>query len=504
MEPQIHTFVVSDMHLTEAQDPDPRRPLWFAYKRREFFIDGDFVAFLDHIQQKASGPIELILNGDIFDFDSVTDVPGEDRRVEWLEHARGLDSEEWKSEFKMQVIIENHLRWFEALGEFIAKGHRAVFIIGNHDVELYWPSVQRMICEALDAPAPANIGEEKDDEPVVFCNWFYLSGGDTYVSHGHQYDPNCVVRDPIDPLIEVRGVPRVRIPFGDLAARYMLNGMGYFNPHQSENYIMGATAYLRFFFRYMLRTQPLLIWTWFWGAYATLWISLRTHWLNPMRDPLLVDDKERSIALRSQATPSMVRKLNALHVPSATNNPFRIARELWLDRAFFLLIALFLAWQVVLHINIAWPISPLWVFVPALIFMLPYLAYASSVRPTVFGTPLLTQQLADLIFRITGAHRVVFGHTHHPTCERVGPVTFYNGGFWSKAFADPECTIRLGEQTFVWIRPASEGSGRIADLCAWRPTEETPVRSLATEATSSAMALPAPPIGQDGPGLFPS
>jgi hypothetical protein len=294
METNLHTYVVSDMHLSEAQDPDPRRPLWMAYKRREFFIDDEFAAFLEHIAQKSTGPVELLLNGDIFDFDNVTTMPTKDQHIEWLERARGLGSEEWKSQFKMKVIIENHPRWFEALGQFIAQGHRAVFIVGNHDVELYWPSVQRMICDALVAPFPSNIGEEEDDDPIVFCNWFYLSGGDTYISHGHQYDPNCVVRDPIDPLIEVRGQPRVRIPFGDLAARYMLNGMGYFNPHQSENYIMNTAAYLRFFFRYMLRTQPLLIWTWFWGAYATLWISLRTHWLHPMRDPLLVDDKVRS------------------------------------------------------------------------------------------------------------------------------------------------------------------------------------------------------------------
>jgi hypothetical protein len=294
----------------------------------------------------------------------------------------------------------------------------------------------------------------------------------------------------------------VRIPFGDLAARYMLNGMGYFNPHQSENYIMNAAAYLRFFFRYMLRTQPLLIWTWLWGAYATLWISLRTHWLHPMRDPLLVDDKVRSIASRSQATPSMVRKLNALHVPSATNNPFRIARELWLDRAFFLLAALFLAWQVVLHINIAWPVRPLWVFVPALLFMLPYLAYAASVRPTVFATPLLTDELADLIFKITGANRVVFGHTHQPQCEQVGPITLYNGGFWSKAFADPECTVRLGEQTFVWIRPAAEGSSRIADLCEWKAQEQSPMRSLCTEAAGAARAHPADTVPPRGRGFW--
>jgi hypothetical protein len=210
-----------------------------------------------------------------------------------------------------------------------------------------------------------------------------------------------------------------------------------------------------------------------------------------MRDPLLVDDKVRSIAARSQATPSMVRKLNALHVPSATNNPFRIARELWLDRAFFLLVVLFLSWQVVLHINIAWPISPLWVFVPALVMMLPYAAYASSVRPTVFETPLLTEQLAELIFKITGAKRVVFGHTHQPQCEQVGPVTFYNGGFWSKAFADPECTIRLGEQTFVWIRPGGEGGGRTAELCEWKASEATPMRALGAEPAATAEMQPA-------------
>jgi UDP-2,3-diacylglucosamine pyrophosphatase LpxH len=491
MEPNLHTFIVSDMHLTEAHEPDEVRPLWMAYKRREFYIDDEFASFLEHIERKADGPVELILNGDIFDFDAVTAVPSKDRHIEWLERSRGLGSEEWKSQFKMRVIIDDHPRFFEALGEFIARGHRAIFVVGNHDVELYWPSVQRMLCDALGAPIPPNIGEDEDDQPVVFCNWFYLSGGDTYVSHGHQYDPNCVVRDPIDPLIEVRGKPRVRIPFGDLAARYMLNGMGYFNPHQSENYIMSAVSYLRFFFRYMLRTQPLLIWTWFWGAYATLLISLRTHWAPPMTDPLLVDDKVRSVAMRSQATPSMVRKLNALHVPSATNNPFRIARELWLDRAFFLLVALFLSWQVVLHINIAWPISPLWVFVPALIFMLPYAAYASSVRPTVFETPLLTERLAELIFKITGARRVVFGHTHQPVCEQVGPVTLYNGGFWSKAFADPECTIRLGEQTFVWIRPGRQGEGRTAELCEWKATESSPVRALAAEGARQPEMQPA-------------
>ena len=149
MESRLNTFVVSDMHLSEAHEPSDDRPLWMAYKRREFFIDEEFASFLDHIEHKADGPIELVLNGDIFDFDAVTAVPSEERHIEWLERARGLGSEEWKSQFKMKVIIDHHPRFFEALGAFIRRGHRAIFVVGNHDVELYWTSVQRMICEEL-------------------------------------------------------------------------------------------------------------------------------------------------------------------------------------------------------------------------------------------------------------------------------------------------------------------------------------------------------------------
>ena len=80
---------------------------------------------------------------------------------------------------------------------------------------------------------------------------------------------------------------------------------------------------------------------------------------------------------------------------------------------------------------------------------------------------------------------MIFGHTHQPKCEQVGPITLYNGGFWSKACADPECTIRLGAQTFVWVRPAGDGSGRVAELCEWQAAAETPMRSLCSEGQSS-------------------
>jgi UDP-2,3-diacylglucosamine pyrophosphatase LpxH len=502
----VETVVVSDMHLSEAQQPDPRRPLWMAYKRREFFIDDDFARLLGFIERQAEGPIELVLNGDTFDFDNVTQLPAKPAgRVDWLARLRGLASEEWMSLHKIECIIRDHPIWFEALAAFVRHGHRAVFVMGNHDVELGWPSVQQRIREALALPAssvpplpspeqwaawagagspPAASAARGADEPgpdslrplepVVFCAWFYLSEGDTFVSHGSQYDRNCVAKSPVNPLILVRGRPQIRIPFGDLAGRYLLNGMGYFNPHAAENYIMSAGQYLRFFFRYMLTTQPLLAWSWLWGAVVTFLIALRSHWRPAMRDPLLVDEKVQAIAWRSNATPSMVRKLNELSLPSAASNPFAILRELWLDRALLLLASLYGAWQLVLLVNIALPVSPLWGLVPLAIFLPIFAAYAASVNPTVFRHPLLTPKRAELIIKITGAKRVVFGHTHRPEHCEVGPVSYFNQGFWSPAFTEPECTHRMGTQTFVRIRPMPTGPDRVAELCEWPPGASEP------------------------------
>jgi UDP-2,3-diacylglucosamine pyrophosphatase LpxH len=473
----VETVIVSDMHLCEAEPANARRPHWKTYKRAEFFVDGDFSRLLEHVDAQARAPLEVILNGDIFDFDAVTLLPPEpEHRIGWLARLRGLQSEEWMSLFKIESIIAVHPVWFKALRDFVSRGHRAIFVIGNHDLELHWPSVQDRIRKELASDDPR--------ARVVFCNWFYISGGDTYVSHGHQYDHYCTVRDPIDPLILVHGRPRVRIPFGDLADRYMLNGMGYFNPHAVGNYIMPARQYLGFYLRYMLRTQPLLLWTWFWSAAVTLALTLWEYWRPSMRDPLLVDEKVQAIADHAQATPSMVRKLNALHVPSACTNPFKIMRELWLDRGVLFLIMVYIAFQVILAINFVWPISPWWILVPIALLFPIFLLYSFRVRPAVFVERLLTPERADLIARITGVRQAVFGHTHEPELQDVGPLRYANGGFWSPAFAKPDSTTRVGTQTFVWIKPSATGEGgqRTLALYEWPPGAKSPVPYFDTRA----------------------
>lgn len=70
-----------------------------------------------------------------------------------------------------------------------------VFVIGNHDIELHWPLVQKSLLHFL-ALSP------EQESRVKFCEWFYLSEGDTAIEHGNQYDDYCVASNPIHPLIK--------------------------------------------------------------------------------------------------------------------------------------------------------------------------------------------------------------------------------------------------------------------------------------------------------------
>jgi UDP-2,3-diacylglucosamine pyrophosphatase LpxH len=90
---------------------------------------------LEDLQARIQGPIELVLNGDIFDFDSVMVIPESPGfHVSWLERKRGLNAEEPKSRFKIETILEDHPLFVQALRAFVLKGHRVVFVIGNHDL----------------------------------------------------------------------------------------------------------------------------------------------------------------------------------------------------------------------------------------------------------------------------------------------------------------------------------------------------------------------------------
>ncbi|MCB0393578.1 MAG: hypothetical protein KDD25_03425, partial [Bdellovibrionales bacterium] len=394
---------------------------------------------------------ELVLNGDIFDFDSCLVLP-EDApyEISWLEKLRGLHPEEPKSSFKIRAILDDHPIWVDALRRFIKKGNHLIFVIGNHDLELHYPQVQRDIIERLNL-------DDEEKARVRFCAWFYISNNDTLIEHGNQYDPYCLAQTPIAPMIQKFNRVAIRIPFGNLATRYMINGMGFFNPHVDSNYIMSAKEYVQFFIKYVWRAQPLLLWTWFWGAGMTL-LQAFVDLLKPsLKDPLTIEDRIEDIAKKSNATPRMVREMKELSAHPAAFNPFLIARELWLDRAILVLVFALLLFQLFAYINLVFKLSFFWIFIPFALFIPFFIFYSKAFHSNVHRYKEPDERILALTSRITRVNRVVYGHTHIYRHEYFGSVEHLNSGTWSPAFLDIECTKPFGKKTFVAIEPGPEG-----------------------------------------------
>jgi UDP-2,3-diacylglucosamine pyrophosphatase LpxH len=451
--PSKCTAIISDLHLCEAEPVNLKYPLWKKYKTKQFFFDDVINHFLLHLETLSQGKkIELVLNGDIFDFDSVMYRPEDPIfHVHWIEKKRGLFPREARSLIKIQKIIEDHWVFFEGLANFVKKGHELIFIIGNHDVELHFDSVQLEILNALGI-------KNREHANVRFNEWFYLSEKDTLIEHGNQYDPYCVFEDPINPFSRGYNYITMKLPFGNQACRYILNGLGFFNPHVDSNFIMSLKDYVNIFLRYMVKAQPLLILDWFGGALATLYFSIKDKTLRPVRNPLKIEDRVEEIAQKAKVDARVVRELKELFVDSATNFPLLVMKELWLDRAFLLLISFLIILQLFTIMNAAFGISILWGIIPFFIMLPFFLFYSKSIISNVSSYKEPDEHILSTASAITGALRIVYGHTHIPRHEMIGPVEHLNSGCWSAAFLDLECTQPVDQRTFVWIEPKESAS----------------------------------------------
>ncbi len=462
----LHTVVLSDIHLADAEPADPARPLWRRYLRAEHFPDESLLRFLGHLRGLTHGePCALVLNGDIFDFDVVKAVPDEAAQdalgltVGWLETARGLHPEEPKSEWKMRRILAAHPTLLAGLRDFVHEGNDLVFVFGNHDLELHWPAVQDALLGAL------GVCEERQ-HAVRICEWFYRAGDDTLVTHGNQLDPYCLTLDPLHPTIEVLGTPRIRLPFGDQAARYLLNGMGWFNAHVEETFSRSFAAWVRFFLSVVARQQPLLLFTWLWSALAALVVTLTEAARPARRDARSLEVRLEAVAERARATPGMVMALRELRAHPATARPWTLAKELWLDRALLLLLVVVGSFQIIASLHLLAGINPAWVSLAFGLLLVPFFAYSATVRSDKTEVRRLIDTHLETLCEIARVDRVVMGHTHKATqTHRLG-ASYFNTGHWAPGFHDLACTKPHGVRVFVWVRPSEVGK-RGAELRRW-------------------------------------
>jgi len=273
--PPQEIFVVSDLHLCRGRNPETGR-----FSRTENFLsDQSFSRFLDYA---SPGPGKLLfINGDAFDFVRICHYPRSDQEFEeWseflerlavvkepeqlrraiskVERRFGLETDDYKSAWKLLQIANGHREFFQALAKWTNGGGTLLLSKGNHDLELYWPLVRKALEELLiRAGADRNAVSSR----MFYCDdWVRIAN--VYFEHGHKYDPEQRVDDS-DKSPVLRDQPsQLKLPLGIFVNRYLINQLEKLEP------FLGSVRPTEKILWMLLRTHPL-------SAMAMLFRSLR-------------------------------------------------------------------------------------------------------------------------------------------------------------------------------------------------------------------------------------
>jgi hypothetical protein len=195
--------VLSDLHMGIGRARDG------AWQPSEDFRWGEeFAAFLKAMDANGEGTTDVIVNGDAFDLlqagqgDCVYDDP-----------SLGCTAPEALA--RLERVLTAHDAEVKALAAFARSGsNRVVFIPGDHDAALLFPSVGARLVAAVTAPAGRV-------EVAAAGDW-RSPDGQVYIEHGHQigYSADKFDRWPA-PFVQQAGREHLLRPWGEqLIQRY--------------------------------------------------------------------------------------------------------------------------------------------------------------------------------------------------------------------------------------------------------------------------------------------
>ncbi len=161
--------VLSDLHMGEGRGADGE---WSPYE--DFRWADDLDQFLTALASEASGPTDLILNGDTFELARSAEI--------LCEHTdEGLGCTQAEAVARVERVLAAHARELVAIGNFASSGNnRVVLVPGEEDAALLFPEVGSRAIAAFGAPA---------GRVAVATDGLWRSAdGLVMVEHGHQLE----------------------------------------------------------------------------------------------------------------------------------------------------------------------------------------------------------------------------------------------------------------------------------------------------------------------------
>ncbi|MCC6623503.1 MAG: metallophosphoesterase [Deltaproteobacteria bacterium] len=460
--------LLSDVHLNEviATPHDG----WWEYKSRHTadVQDQELADMLGSIDQRRPAWFVrsvIVFNGDTFDFDNCFSGP-DGQRIP----TEGLPPTVASSVWKMRRLLSDHHAVVIALARFLARGNRAIFVMGNHDRELHFPEVQEVLRSVVASAAPVGAGE-RVARAIAFEPWFVYRPGVLYAEHGNQYDATCSYRDVLDPSVPptdedapagpsevTRDEIELETPFGSLLGRHTLSRLGTFNPYNDESFILSLGGYFTHWRRYYFPRRP------FFRAYfAATFRGLRELVGRRRRQvksgrvrPDPQSARWRRYAAKKGVAPGFLeRQLRLTSVPIVDRMRL-LLHEVWLDRFAFLLLAVALLVVGIMLVEHWYQAALLGLLLPVFAFVMRAMGRGSLALQERARWGLVAESIAEAL-RVPV---VAFGHSHRP--ERR-PLTqggrYYNLGSWAPVLAsDRESTLARARRYLI-VR--ADASGRV-------------------------------------------
>ncbi len=132
----------------------------------EFYFDEKFAEFIHFYStgKYADAEIELILNGDIFNF----------LQIDYRGHFLTVITEDMNVEL-LERIVKGHPRFFKAIKELASReGNSVTYVVGNHDQGMLWPKSREYLNQVLSTS-------------VRFRSLVYFFDG-VHIEHGHMHE----------------------------------------------------------------------------------------------------------------------------------------------------------------------------------------------------------------------------------------------------------------------------------------------------------------------------
>ncbi len=481
----MELIVISDLHLSTGYNEDTGK-----FSRNEdFFFDEEFKRFLEYLRKESSSKKHLVIAGDMFDFLQV--APGGDELEKYLKKSGsqfetkgretkfGFGTEEDKTVWKLGVVADGHRVFFQALAEFLFDGNRLSIITGNHDIELYWPEVQKTLKENIDKYKDTT----KTSRPLItglvdFCPWFYYDKEyKTYIEHGNQYDRLNSFHYLLCPLLK-QGSKILWLPFGSFFVRYFFNKLEISNPFADN--IKPPTKFMQ----WIWKEDKLQFLKNFFRYIPTMCsVFIKGGGLPKAEKKHLEKQNEmelEKLANKYKLPFKDVKKIYSLIAPPFTKKNFL---NIITDSVFFLVIV---AVVVSVVLFVVFPIGENFSFWAALLRILPsvgllIIPYLKPiVKKLIYKDP-FDKALPEIQSCIKDVRIIVFGHTHDPDIKIISPdCKYFNTGTWTKVFSEEERIIREAKQfSFVWIRK-KDGTPQ-ATLYRWNDYLNQPEKQILFE-----------------------